>query len=66
MAVTGYTEAFVASSFGYLIAGECTTGLALAVRLTVGVLEAGAARLNDPSILTPAAFPTLVGKKEHD
>ena len=72
MSVTTDPEAFIASSFDYLIAGGGTAGLALAVRLsenpaiTVGLLEAGAARLNDPSILTPAAFPTLIGNKEYD
>ena len=72
MSVTNEPEGFVDNSFDYLIIGGGTAGLAVAARLsenpdiTVGVLEAGAARLNDPSILTPAAYPTLVGRKEYD
>ena len=72
MSVTNEPEAFVGNSFDYLIIGGGTAGLAVAARLsenpdiTVGVLEAGAARLNDPSILTPAAYPTLVGREDYD
>ena len=72
MSVTNDPEGFVGNSFDYLIVGGGTAGLAVAARLsenpdvTVGVVEAGAARLNDPSILTPAAFPTLVGHEEYD
>ena len=72
MSVTNEPEAFVDNSFDYLIIGGGTAGLAVAARLsenpniTVGVLEAGAARLNDPSILTPAAYPTLVGREDYD
>ena len=72
MSVTNEPEGFVGNSFDYLIIGGGTAGLAVAARLsenpdiTVGVLEAGAARLNDPSILTPAAYPTLVGREDYD
>ena len=72
MSVTNEPEGFVGNSFDYLIIGGGTAGLAVAARLsenpdvTVGVLEAGAARLNDPSILTPAAFPSLVGREDYD
>lgn len=72
MSVTTDPDDFVHHSFDYLVVGGGTAGLAVAARLsenpdiTVGVLEAGAARLNDPSILTPGAFPTLVGHEEYD
>ena len=72
MSVTNDPEDFIHNSFDYLIIGGGTAGLTVAARLsenpniTVGVLEAGAARLKDPSILTPAAFPTLVGNEGYD
>ena len=72
MSVTNEPENFAGNSFDYLIIGGGTAGLTVAARLsenpdiTVGVLEAGAAKLNDPSILTPAAFPNLVGRKDYD
>lgn len=72
MSVTNDPEAFVGNPFDYLIIGGGTAGLAVAARLSenpdinVGVLEAGAARLNDPSILTPGAFPSLIGHEEYD
>ena len=72
MSVTNDPEAFVGDPFDYLIIGGGTAGLTVAARLsenpdvTVGVLEAGAARLNDPSILTPGAFATMVGHAEYD
>ena len=65
-------EDFLAESFDYLVIGGGTAGLAVAGRLsedsnvTVGVLEAGAAKLNDPNILTPAAFSKLIGKADYD
>lgn len=72
MSITNEAGSFVGSSFDYLIIGGGTAGLAVAARLSenpdiaVGVLEAGAARLNDPSILTPAAYPNLVGREDYD
>ena len=72
MSITNDPEDFIHNAFGSLIIGGGTAGLAVAARLsensdiTVGVLEAGAARLNDPSILTPAAFPSLVGHENYD
>ena len=72
MSITNDPEHFVGKSFDYLIIGGGTAGLAVAARLsenpdvTVGVLEAGAAKLNDPSILTPIQFPTLAGHEEYD
>ena len=47
-------------------------GLALAVRLsedkdvTVAVLEAGEAKLNDQAIMTPAMLSTLIANPEYD
>jgi choline dehydrogenase-like flavoprotein len=47
-------------------------GLAVAGRLSenpdisVAVIEAGGAKIGDPSVLTPAAFPTLLGNSEYD
>ena len=72
MSITNEAEGFVGNSFDYLIIGGGTAGLAVAARLSenpdisVGVIEAGTARLNDPSILTPAAFPNLVGREDYD
>ena len=72
MSITNDPEGFIGKSFDYLIIGGGTAGLAVAARLsenpdiTVGVLEAGAARLNDPSILTPNKFPTLAGHEEYE
>ena len=72
MSVTNNPDDFVHHSFDYLVIGGGTAGLAVAARLSenpeiaVGVLEGGAARLNDPSILTPGAMSTLVGHEEYD
>lgn len=72
MSVTNDPEDFVHNSFDYPITGGGTASLTVAARLSespeinFGVLEAGAARLNDPSILTPAAFPILVGNEKYD
>ncbi|TFK50444.1 GMC oxidoreductase [Heliocybe sulcata] len=58
--------------FNYVIVGGGTSGLCLAARLTenpnitVAVLEAGPAHLNDPLILTPAAFTRQIGNPEYD
>ncbi|THH14071.1 hypothetical protein EW146_g6219 [Bondarzewia mesenterica] len=59
-------------TFDYIVVGGGTSGLVLAVRLSedptvsVLVLEAGAANLDDPAILTPAAFGSHFGKPEYD
>lgn len=57
-ALCGIDE-FLKHTYSYLIVGGGTAGLVLANRLsevtnvTVGVLEAGPAKLNDPMILMP-------------
>ena len=72
MSIISSAEEFSQVSFDYLVVGGGTAGLAVAGRLSenpniiVGVIEAGAARLDDPSILTPAAFQTMVGNKDYD
>ena len=72
MSIINSAEEFSQVPFDYLVVGGGTAGLAVAGRLSedpnsiVGVIEAGAARLNDASILTPAAFPTFVGNKDYD
>ncbi|KDQ20144.1 hypothetical protein BOTBODRAFT_27554 [Botryobasidium botryosum FD-172 SS1] len=57
--------------FDYVIIGGGTAGLALAVRLTedpavtVCVLEAGQANLNDPSLLIPGQFGAHFGNPQY-
>lgn len=71
LSITGLQEG-AQQTFDYVIVGGGTAGLAVAARLsedqdiTVCVFEAGAARLNDPAIMTPAAFPSLVGGERYD
>jgi choline dehydrogenase len=65
-------EEFSAKSYDFVIVGGGTAGLTLAARLTedpaitVAVLEAGANRLNDPTILTPALAPAMFGNPKYD
>ena len=72
MSIIDSAEDFIQVSFDYLVVGGGTAGLAVVSRLSedpniiVGVIEAGAARLEYPSILTPAATPALVGNKDYD
>ena len=66
------TEEFLNTKFDYLIAGGGTAGLTLAARLSedpnvsVGIVEAGQARLDDPNILTPLLFTKLPGTEDYD
>ncbi|KAF7345021.1 GMC oxidoreductase [Mycena venus] len=59
-------------TFNYVIIGGGTAGLALASRLsedpsiTVAVLEAGEANLEDPNILLPAQFGKTFGNPKYD
>ncbi|OWO92780.1 hypothetical protein B2J93_1103 [Marssonina coronariae] len=54
-----------------IISGK-TAGLAIAVRSTenpnieTGVLEAGAATIDDPMIMTPALCPKIIGTSKYD
>lgn len=56
------------TTFDYVIAGGGTAGLTLAARLsedpsiTVAVLEAGEANLDDPKILIPGQFGYTFGQ----
>lgn len=79
MAVNGHSHSalcsvdeFVAEDFDYVIVGGGTAGLCVAARLTenpdvrVGVLEAGADRMDDPQVYTPSLYPTLIGREKYD
>lgn len=63
---------FLEIDFDYIIVGGGTAGLALASRLSedpninVGVLEAGEAKIDDPTILTPLLFTKLPGNHDYD
>lgn len=65
-------EAFTKEAYDYVIIGGGTAGLVLAARLsedsnvTVGVLEAGGNRLDDPMIDCPNNFMNLWDKPEYD
>ncbi|TVY91402.1 Dehydrogenase [Lachnellula willkommii] len=65
-------EDFLKGSYDYIIVGGGNAGLTLAGRLSedssisVAVIEAGGAKIGDPQVLTPAAFPSLFGKPEYD
>ncbi|GAB7350976.1 hypothetical protein MBLNU459_g1473t1 [Dothideomycetes sp. NU459] len=65
-------DEFVSHEYDYVVVGGGTAGLCIAARLTenpdvkVGVLEAGANRMDDKQISTPSLYPTLIGRKEYD
>lgn len=65
-------DEFVSQSYDYIVIGGGTAGLCVAARLiedpnvTVGVLEAGEDKMEDPNVLTPSLFPTLPGRPEYD
>jgi choline dehydrogenase-like flavoprotein len=65
-------EEFTSQSFDYVVVGGGTAGLCVAARLTenpdvkVGVIEAGANRMDDKLISTPSMYPSLIGRKEYD
>ncbi|KAK8070625.1 hypothetical protein PG997_010828 [Apiospora hydei] len=58
--------------WNYIIIGGGTSGMVIASRLTedpnvrVLVIEAGADKSSDPSVLTPGLFSTQIGKPEYD
>ena len=72
MAVQMEPASFATISFDYLIAGGGTAGLTLAARLTedpevtVGVIEAGLDRTDDPKVLTPGFTPTMWSDPDYD
>ena len=63
---------FASTSFDYLIAGGGTAGLTLAAALSedpsisVGVIEAGLDRSNDPLVLTPGFAPSMWDNPDYD
>ncbi|KAK5124436.1 hypothetical protein LTR85_001653 [Meristemomyces frigidus] len=63
---------FLAEDFDYVVVGGGTAGLCVAARLTenpdvkVGVIEAGADRMDDPNVSTPGLYPTLIGREKYD
>lgn len=65
-------EDFLKHKYDYVIIGGGTAGLAIAARLTenpdvtVGVLEAGKNRLDDPLVDTPGAFTQMLHNEEYD
>lgn len=65
-------EEFLSHDYDFIVVGGGTAGLTVAARLTenpkikVGVLEAGAANINDPMILTPALYPKIIGDPKYD
>ena len=65
-------EDFVNQDFDYVVIGGGTAGLCVAARLSensdvkVGVIEAGANRMDDPQVYTPSLYPTLIGRDKYD
>ncbi|KAK5197198.1 hypothetical protein LTR99_000443 [Exophiala xenobiotica] len=65
-------DEFIQQSYDYIICGGGTAGLTIAARLTenpdvtVGVIEAGANRLGDFLVDTPALFLQMFNKPEYD
>lgn len=63
---------FTEQKYDYVIVGGGTAGLCIAARLTensnvtVGVIEAGADRMDDPQVYTPSLYPTLIGREKYD
>ena len=63
---------FAATAFDYIIAGGGTAGLTLAARLsensqvTVGVIEAGIDRTDDPRVLTPGLVVSIWDDPNYD
>ncbi|KAK5241345.1 hypothetical protein LTR16_009478, partial [Cryomyces antarcticus] len=65
-------DIFASKSYDFVVVGGGTAGLTLAARLsedantTVGVIEGGANRLNDPMVDTPAMFLHMFGDPKYD
>ena len=72
MASPANPAAFIAVNYDYLIAGGGTAGLTIAARLsedpqiTVGVIEAGLDRTQDPNVLTPGFAPLTWDNPDYD
>ena len=72
MAVQIDPASFAATYFDYVVIGGGTAGLTLAARLTedsgitVGVIEAGLDRTDDPKVLTPGFTPTMWNDPDYD
>ena len=65
-------DEFARQEYDYIICGGGTAGLCIAARLTenpdvtVGVIEAGKNRLDDPLVDIPAFFLQMLANKEYD
>jgi choline dehydrogenase-like flavoprotein len=65
-------EEFTSQGYDFVVVGGGTAGLAVAARLTedpnitVGVLEAGENRMDDPAVSTPGLYPTMIGLPAYD
>lgn len=65
-------EQFASQSYDYVIIGGGTAGLVLAARLTedssvsVGVIEAGENRMDDPLVMTPGFHTKLYEDPKYD
>jgi len=63
---------FAQQEYDYLVLGGGTAGLAVAARLSenpdvsVGVIEAGKNKLDDPVVDTPAMFLQMFGNEDYD
>lgn len=65
-------QEFTQQKYDYVVVGGGTAGCVVAARLTedpqitVGVIEAGENRMNDPNVATPSLYPTLIGRPQYD
>lgn len=70
--MSAIADEIAAKPYNYVIVGGGTAGLTLAARLsenpgvTVVVLEAGEAHLNDPRVMTPGLTVSLYDDPEYD